>query len=185
VIELGGTVVSLSDSKGAIVATGDKGLSPASINEIAALKLKFGSLSTVKVDGFKYVEGARPWTHFKKLDVALPCATQNEVSKEEAEALVAAGVTIVAEGSNMGSTQDAITVFEAARVKGMDGDKQPLWYAPGKAANVSFLDSFPLLIVEKFRKADFCPLFPVIVWWCRCVRSRDGPELSASPVDRV
>merc|ERR1712230_293250 len=59
-------------------------------------------------------------THVK-VDVALPCATQNEVSKEEAEALVASGARFIAEGSNMGCTQDAIDVFEAERKS--KGDK--------------------------------------------------------------
>lgn len=81
--------------------------------------------------------GARPWTHFKSLDIALPCATQNEVSGEEALALVAAGVGFVAEGSNMGCTKEAIDIFEAERVKGTGvGGKSPIWYGPGKAANV-------------------------------------------------
>jgi glutamate dehydrogenase (NADP+) len=65
---------------------------------------------------FEYVAGARPWTKFGKLDVALPCATQNEVSGDEAKALVAAGVRFVAEGSNMGCTKEAIDVFEGDRV---------------------------------------------------------------------
>jgi len=64
--------------------------------------------------------------------VALPGATQNEVSKEEAEALVAAGVKIVAEGSNMGCTAEAIEVFEASRKQ---GGPDAVWYAPGKASN--------------------------------------------------
>merc|ERR1712059_126600 len=68
-IELGATVVSLSDSKS------------------AELKLKRQSLTEFSTSKYKYIDGARPWTHVK-VDVALPCATQNEVSKEEAEALV-------------------------------------------------------------------------------------------------
>ncbi len=101
-------------------------------NEIAALKIKRQALTTFTTSGFKYIEGARPWVHVGKVDVALPSATQNEVSKEEAEALVAAGVIAIAEGSNMGCTQEAIDVFEAER--GSKGDKA-IWYAPGKAAN--------------------------------------------------
>lgn len=133
-------MVSLSDSKGVFVATGEKGIDAKTIEEIGVAKLKHKQLTDLKVPGgFKYVEGSRPWTHFKKLDIALPCATQNEVSKEDAEALLAAGVTIVAEGSNMGSTKEAIDIFEAAREKGVQGDKQPLWYAPGKASNVRSL----------------------------------------------
>lgn len=133
VIELGGTVVSLSDSKGAFIATGSEGFTPAEISEIADIKVSHTQLSTLadKFSAkFKYIEGARPWTHVK-VDIALPCATQNEVSGAEAEALVASGTKYIAEGSNMGSTQEAINVFEAERLKNPKG----IWYAPGKAAN--------------------------------------------------
>jgi len=87
----------------------------------------------------------------KQADIALPSATQNEVSEEEAKGLVAAGVRIVAEGSNMvrlrnplgdpqadsdapsqGCTQEAINVFEATRANGVE---RTVWYAPGKASN--------------------------------------------------
>lgn len=128
-IELGATVVSLSDSKGAIIA--EHGITPDDIAAIGELKLKRQSLTDFKNDKLKYIDGARPWTHVK-VDIALPCATQNEVSKEEAEALVASGAKFIAEGSNMGCTQEAIDVFETARkTKG----KESIWYAPGKAAN--------------------------------------------------
>ena len=71
--------------------------------------------------------GKRPWTLIPTVHIALPGATQNEVSGEEAEALVKAGVRIVAEGSNMGCTTEAIDVFEASRKGGRGG----VWYAPG------------------------------------------------------
>jgi len=129
-IELGATVVSLSDSKGAIIST--EGVTPEDIHKIAALKVKRQSLTDFSHGGrYKYIDGARPWTHVK-VDIALPCATQNEVSKEEAEALVASGARFIAEGSNMGCTQDAIDIFEAHRKS--HGNKA-IWYAPGKAAN--------------------------------------------------
>jgi len=134
VLELGGTVVSLSDSQGAIIATSDKGFQADTIHEIAALKLKRQQLSILgKNDGFKYIEGERPWKHCGNVDVALPSATQNEVSGEEAKALVAAGCKFIAEGSNMGCSQDAIDAFEEHRKanKGAEG----IWYGPGKAAN--------------------------------------------------
>ena len=114
-IELGATVVSLSDSKGSVIATAEDPITPEDIEQIAGLKLKRQALTEFKHEGkYKYIDGARPWTHVK-VDVALPCATQNEVSKEEAEALVASGARFIAEGSNMGCTQDAIDVFEAHR----------------------------------------------------------------------
>merc|ERR1712225_61903 len=130
-IELGATVVSLSDSKGSLIAAEGESFAPEDISKIAELKLKRQSLTEFSTSKYKYIDGARPWTHVK-VDVALPCATQNEVSKEEAEALVASGARFIAEGSNMGCTQDAIDVFEAERKS--KGDKA-IWYAPGKAAN--------------------------------------------------
>lgn len=128
-IELGATVVSLSDSHGCIIA--ESGIKPEDIHTIAKLKIERKSLTAFENHSYKYIEGARPWTHVK-VDIALPCATQNEVSKEEAEALVNSGAKFIAEGSNMGCTQDAIDVFETVRKsKGKDA----IWYAPGKAAN--------------------------------------------------
>ncbi|KAF5573656.1 NADP-specific glutamate dehydrogenase [Fusarium pseudoanthophilum] len=133
IIELGGSVVSLSDSKGALVVKEGSSFTPEQIHNIAALKIKHQALTTFEHDGqFTWIEGARPWVHVGKVDIALPSATQNEVSKEEAQALVDAGAFIVAEGSNMGCTAEAIDVFEAHRKeKGADA----LWYAPGKASN--------------------------------------------------
>jgi len=81
---------------------------------------------------FKYIEGARPWIHVGHVDVALPCATQNEVSKEEAETLLSNGTKFIAEGSNMGCTLEAVETFENHR-KESKGDAA--WYAPGKASN--------------------------------------------------
>jgi len=106
VLELGGTVLTLSDSKGAIVAKDGKGFTGEDIATIANLKLAHGSLTDFVQSGnvaerFEYHDGKRPWTLVAQADIALPSATQNEVSEEEAKALVKAGVKIVAEGSNM------------------------------------------------------------------------------------
>jgi glutamate dehydrogenase (NADP+) len=101
---------------------------------IAEIKLRHKQLISItsqfESGKFEYVAGERPWTHVAQVDVALPCATQNEVSKKDAEALIKAGCRFLAEGSNMGSTMDAIAVFETARAK-----NSALWYGPGKAAN--------------------------------------------------
>lgn len=137
VIELGGTVVSLSDSKGAIIATDEEGITPELVSVIADLKVKRKALTEVAnsseySDKIKYIDGARPWLHVGNVDVALPSATQNEVSKEEAEGLIKAGCKFIAEGSNMGCTQEAIEVFEADR---REKGSEAIWYAPGKAAN--------------------------------------------------
>jgi glutamate dehydrogenase (NADP+) len=132
-IELGASVVSLSDSKGSLFALEGSSFSPEDIRNIAAIKVKHQSLTAFSSteDKYKYVPGVRPWTHVK-VDVALPCATQNEVSKEEAEALISSGARFIAEGSNMGCTQGAIDIFETHRKAHKD---QAIWYAPGKAAN--------------------------------------------------
>ncbi|GIJ82418.1 hypothetical protein Asppvi_000926 [Aspergillus pseudoviridinutans] len=138
VIELGGSVVSLSDSKGSLIVNGEDSFTPAEIDIIAQLKVDRKQLSEVATTEafatkFKYIEGARPWVHVGKVDVALPSATQNEVSGEEAQALIDAGCKFIAEGSNMGCTQAAIDIFEAHRQA--NPGAAAIWYAPGKAAN--------------------------------------------------
>ncbi|KAB2578934.1 Glutamate/phenylalanine/leucine/valine dehydrogenase [Lasiodiplodia theobromae] len=132
VIELGGTVVSLSDSKGALIATDAAGFTPDVIETIANIKLNRKALTEFADPKYQYIEGARPWVHVGKVDVALPSATQNEVSAEEAKALIDAGCKFIAEGSNMGCTQEAIDTFEAHRKASANA---AIWYAPGKAAN--------------------------------------------------
>lgn len=136
-IELGATVLSLSDSKGSIVSTSDEGIHPDDIGLIAQLKVDRKQLSefvnaTDKKDKFKYLEGVRPWTHVGKVDVVLPSATQNEVSGDEAKSLIEVGAKFIAEGSNMGCSQEAIDIFEECR---RDKKGEAIWYAPGKAAN--------------------------------------------------
>lgn len=136
-IQLGATVVSLSDSKGSIVSTGGQGISRELVDYVANMKVKRKALDELAGKGeykdqIKYVEGVRPWMHVGKVDVALPCATQNEISGDEAEKLVELGCKYTAEGSNMGSTQEAIDVFEKARKEKKSG---AIWYGPGKAAN--------------------------------------------------
>ena len=124
VLDLGGTVISLSDSTGTLFGE----FQPADVAEIAALKLDrrpLTGLSASTLARFKWVPGVRPWMQ-GECDVALPCATQNEVSGEEAAYLVSHSCKYVAEGSNMGCTPEAIETFEKS---------DSTWYAPGKAAN--------------------------------------------------
>lgn len=128
VIELGGKVISLSDSKGALVITGEEGFNEADIQQIAQLKLDRKSLIDLHSTQssfqtrFTYHEGERPWSHVDKVDIALPSATQNEVSDQQAKDLIAAGCKYLAEGSNMGSTQEAIDVYEADRKQRKAGE---------------------------------------------------------------
>lgn len=140
VIELGGKVLTLSDSTGTLVANTETGFTNEDIAQIADIKLQRQPLTAwehAQSDKFTWHEGARPWTLVDKADVALPSASQNEVSGEEAKALVKAGVRYVAEGSNMGCTQEAIDVFEDTR-RATTSAQSPagvVFYAPGKAAN--------------------------------------------------
>jgi glutamate dehydrogenase (NADP+) len=139
VLELGGTVISLSDSKGALVATGEKGFTEADIELIAQIKLDRKYLTEIYEaedstlpSRFRYLPGQRPWSNLEKVDVALPSATQNEVNEQEAKDLIAAGCRYLAEGSNMGSTLEAIAVYENDR---KERKSEGLWYGPAKAAN--------------------------------------------------
>ena len=132
-IELGATVISLSDSKGSLVTTGNTGISKEQVHTIAALKVQRKQLTEQSFDNLKYIDGARPWLQVEHVDVALPSATQNEVSGEEANELIKAGCKFIAEGSNMGCTQDAIDACEQHRKDKKGGEG--IWYGPGKAAN--------------------------------------------------
>lgn len=138
-IELKAKVISLSDSKGALIAKdADNGFTEEDVALIAKLKLDRQYLNQLydAEDSFQsrftYLPGARPWSNVGKVDVALPSATQNEVSEQEAKDLIAAGCKFIAEGSNMGSTQEAIDVYEADR---KERKAEGIWYGPAKAAN--------------------------------------------------
>ncbi|KAL1957170.1 hypothetical protein VTO42DRAFT_6313 [Malbranchea cinnamomea] len=138
-IEFGGIVVSVSDSKGALIIRNEgDSIKPDDIKLIMQIKDERKQLSLLTDhesirDRFAYIEGARPWLHVGKVDVVLPCATQNEVSGPEAQALIENGAKYVAEGSNMGCTLAAVELFEAHRQQNKRGEA--VWYAPGKAAN--------------------------------------------------
>ena len=123
--ELGGKVVTMSDSSGTIL---DKeGINAEKLAYIMELKNIYrGRLSEYagKFKGAEYVEGAKPW-QLAKADIALPCATQNELAEDDAKTLIKNGCICVSEGANMPSTPDAVEVFF----------KNKLLFGPGKAAN--------------------------------------------------
>jgi glutamate dehydrogenase/leucine dehydrogenase len=121
--ELGGKVVTLSDSNGTIYDL--KGIDPDKLAFVIQLKnLKRGRITEYASKyGCEYRDGARPWG--VKCDIALPCATQNEVSAEDATTLVKNGCVCVAEGANMPTEPGGIEVLLKSRVL----------YGPGKAAN--------------------------------------------------
>jgi glutamate dehydrogenase/leucine dehydrogenase len=121
---LGGKVVTLSDSNGFIYDA--DGINDEKLAYVLELKnIKRGRIQEYcdKYTNAKYYEGQRPWGI--KCDIALPCATQNELNEQEAKTLVQNGCILVAEGANMPSTPDAIEVFLQAKIM----------YAPGKASN--------------------------------------------------
>ncbi|MBN1576111.1 MAG: NADP-specific glutamate dehydrogenase [Chitinispirillaceae bacterium] len=123
VTRLGGKVVTASDSNGSI--HDPAGITPEKLAFILELKnIKRGRIKEY-ADKFKcsYLEGQRPWGI--KCDIALPCATQNEIEKSDAETLVKNGCFCIGEGANMPSTPEAVDVFLQAKAL----------YAPGKAAN--------------------------------------------------
>lgn len=122
-LQLGASVLTLSDSNGTIYAK--DGITKEQLAWIMELKnVKRGRIAeAAKEFGFEYFEGKRPWS--VKCDIALPCATQNELNGDEAKTLLANGVMCVAEGANMPSTPEAIEAFQSAGIL----------YAPGKASN--------------------------------------------------
>ena len=122
-IELGAKVVTLSDSDGYIYDP--DGIDKEKLAFVFELKNIYRGRIKEYAEkyGCKYVEGARPWS--EKCTIALPSATQNEITGEDAEMLVQNGCIAVSEGANMPSTPEAVDVFQ----------KNKILYAPGKAAN--------------------------------------------------
>ena len=119
----GGRVVSFSDSNGSIYC--DEGFTREQLTQVMDLKLRSRErLSAYSSAGVTYAEGKKPWG-LGAYDVALPCATQNEVDDTDAAAMADAGAKAVAEGANMPCTHAAKTVLQERNV--------PL--GPGKAAN--------------------------------------------------
>jgi glutamate dehydrogenase (NADP+) len=122
--QLGGKVVTASDSSGYIYDA--DGITPEKLAYIMEIKnVNYGRIGdyVTKYPSAKFVSGKRPWE--VKCDIALPCATQNELNGDEAKALIANGCTCVAEGANMPSTPEAVTEFLKAKIL----------FAPGKASN--------------------------------------------------
>tara|TARA_B100001063_G_C16776534_1_gene565930 strand:+ start:4913 stop:6283 length:1371 start_codon:yes stop_codon:yes gene_type:complete len=121
--ELGAKVVTVSDSGGYIY---DKeGINQEKLDFIKELKNeKRGRISEyAEKFGCEYFEGERPWS--VKCDIALPCATQNELNQKEAQTLIKNGLILVAEGANMPCTPEAVEEFHKAKI----------FFAPGKASN--------------------------------------------------
>ena len=125
VIQLGGKVLTMSDSDGYIYDP--DGIDREKLDYIMELKNLYRGRIREYVEQYPtaqyHGDGAKPW--FEKADIALPSATQNEINEDAARALVANGIMAVSEGANMPTTPEAIRVFQEAKIL----------YAPGKAAN--------------------------------------------------
>ena len=123
-IQLGAKVLTLSDSDGYIYDP--DGIDREKLDYVMELKnIERGRIKEYadEYPNAVYHAGERPWN--EKADIALPCATQNEINGDEAKALVAIGIIAVAVGANMPSTPEAIEIFQNAKIL----------YAPGKASN--------------------------------------------------
>ncbi len=122
--QLGAKVVTLSDSSGYIYD--EEGIDADKLAFVMELKnVKRGRIAEY-IENYpkaKYVEGKTPWGI--KCEVAMPCATQNELNGEDAKMLLTNGCFVISEGANMPSKPEAITAFQAAKIL----------YAPGKASN--------------------------------------------------
>ncbi len=119
----GAQIISFSDSDGSVF--NPKGFTTEQLNLL--MDIKNVRRARIKVfaeeTGLQYFPGARPWQF--PCDVALPCATQNEIDEQDARTLLKNGCFCVGEGANMPSTLDAVKVFQEAKIL----------YAPGKASN--------------------------------------------------
>ena len=123
VMDLGGKVISLSDSEGTLYC--EAGLSEEQWDALMDLKnVKRGRISELATRfGLEFLADQHPWN--LACDIALPCATQNELDAEAARKLLANGCVCVAEGANMPTTLDAVDLFIEAGIL----------FAPGKASN--------------------------------------------------
>ncbi|HBO24806.1 MULTISPECIES: NADP-specific glutamate dehydrogenase [unclassified Providencia] len=121
-MELGAKVVTASDSNGTVVD--EAGFTPEKLARLEEIKNSYGRIEEyAKEFGLTYLAGKQPWC--VPVDIALPCATQNELDTDAAELLIKNGVKAVGEGANMPTTIPATELFLEAGVL----------FAPGKAAN--------------------------------------------------
>ena len=123
--ELGAKVVAISGPDGVCEIPG--GITNEMIDYMLEMRAsnrnKVEDMATKYPEAAKFTPGKKAWS--VKCDIALPCATQNELNGDEAKMLIANGVQLVAEGANMPSTPDAVAAFQAAGVA----------FGPAKAAN--------------------------------------------------
>lgn len=143
VTQLGGKVVTLSDSNGYIYDPA--GIDKEKLTYIMWLKnQKRGRISEYASKyGVEYVEGKTPWGI--KCDIAMPCATQNEINEADAKTLVANGCYCVSEGANMPSTPAAVEIFIEKKIL----------YGPGKAANAGGVSTSGLEMTQNSMRLNW------------------------------
>ena len=145
-IQLGAKVVTLSDSNGYVYDP--DGIDKDKLAYVMELKNVIRGRIREYAEKYPtatYYENQRPWG--VKCDIAMPCATQNELNEEEAKTLVANGCFCVAEGANMPSTPEAIAVFQKARIL----------YSPGKASNAGGVATSGLEMTQNSIRLKWTP----------------------------
>ena len=144
VTELGGKVVTISGPDGYI--HDPEGIKEEKIEymlELRASNDDIVSPYSLEFDSGEFIQGKRPWE--VKVDIALPCATQNELNKEDAEALISNGCMCICEGANMPCTPEAIEAFQ----------NKGILYAPGKAANAGGVATSGLEMAQNSMKINW------------------------------
>lgn len=127
-LEFGAKVMTVSDSNGVLLFDNETGMTKEDLDDILVCKnVKRARLSTLATDKRKYIAGSSPWRLDMHYDLALPCATQNEIDEEGANLLVKNGVLGVAEGANLPTTLDGQRILRKA--------DPSIIYLPAKAAN--------------------------------------------------
>ena len=145
-LQLGAKVVTMSDSNGYIYDP--EGIDADKLAYVMELKNIYrGRIKEYaeKYPSAQYFPGERPWG--VKCDIAMPCATQNELNGEEAKTLIANGCMCVAEGANMPSTPEAIEVFLSSKIL----------YSPGKASNAGGVATSGLEMTQNSMRLKWTP----------------------------
>lgn len=143
---IGAKVVTLSDSSGYIYDA--DGITPEKLEHIMEIKNIFRGRISEYVKEYptaQFFAGERPWGI--KCDIAMPCATQNELNGQQAQTLVDNGCICVAEGANMPSTPEAIEIFQ----------KNKILYAPGKASNAGGVATSGLEMTQNSMRLSWSP----------------------------
>jgi glutamate dehydrogenase (NADP+) len=144
VTELGGKVVTISGPDGYIYDP--EGLDAEKIDYMLELRASNNDIVAPYAEEFPeatFFAGKKPWE--QKVDIALPCATQNELNEDDAKKLVASGCICVGEGANMPSTEEAIAVFHGAKIL----------FSPGKASNAGGVATSGLEMTQNSNKLNW------------------------------